>query len=154
MDRCAHPRTARDLIIDVSETQETAAAQQDLRSDQRQRDSRAKLDLDDVAGDGAAGRRALIDTGAAVEAISTGRGPLWRRLDADHQPIAGRCLARGHRRSDLRRCDLDGLARNVHHLALDGPSMRDPRRPSRIPEHEDRPSVADTVTKSATGAKK
>ena len=31
------------------------------------------------------------------------RGPLWRRLDADHQPVAGRCLARGHRRSDLRR---------------------------------------------------
>ena len=25
------------------------------------------------------------------------------RLDADHQPVAGRCLARGHRRADLRR---------------------------------------------------
>ena len=29
--------------------------------------------------------------------------PLWRRLDADHQPVAGRCLARSHRRSNLRR---------------------------------------------------
>ena len=49
---------------------------------------------------------------------------------------------------------LDRLVHNAHRLALDGPSMRDPKT-AKSDTTAPGPSVADTtVTKPATGAKK
>ena len=49
---------------------------------------------------------------------------------------------------------LDRLVHNAHRLALDGPSMRDPKT-AKSDTTATEPSAADTtVTKPATGAKK
>jgi hypothetical protein len=49
---------------------------------------------------------------------------------------------------------LDRLVHNAHRLALDGPSMRDPKT-AKLDTTAPGPSAADTtVTKPATGAKK
>jgi DNA replication protein DnaC len=48
---------------------------------------------------------------------------------------------------------LDRLVHNAHRLALDGPSMRDPKT-AKSDTTAPGPSAADTVTKPPTGAKK